>query len=96
MSAPTDIKAISRSTSGLFVGGRNRLKGIYVESPADSAGFIDIHDGLTQAGLPKLSFDLANADTASAQLPGAGILFEKGIYLFISGENAPNITIYYG
>jgi hypothetical protein len=96
MGMQTDVKAASRSTSGLFIGGRNRLKGLYFEVPADNGCFIDFYDALTETGDPVLSFDLGDGDSQTLRFPGEGILFETGMYLFISGGNAPNITIFYG
>ena len=92
----TDVLALSRSTDGLFIGGRNRLKALYFEVPADNGCFIDFYDALTLTGDPVLSFDLAGNDANSIRLPGEGVLFETGIYVFISGDNAPNLTIFYG
>jgi hypothetical protein len=92
----TDVKAVSRSTSGLCVGGHNRLKGLYFEVPVDNDCFIDFVDSLTSSGDAKVSFDLASADSGSVWFPGEGVLFATGIYLFISGDNAPNVTIFYG
>lgn len=94
--AQTDVKAASRSTSGLFIGGRNRLKGLYFDVPEDNGCFIDFYDALTETGSVVLSFDLASIDRQTVRLPGEGFLFENGIYVFISGGNAPNLTIFYG
>jgi hypothetical protein len=92
----TDVLALSRSTDGLFIGGRHRLKALYFEVPADNGCFIDFYDALTQTGDPVLSFDLGDEDNQTIRFPGQGVLFETGIYVFISGDNAPNLTIFYG
>lgn len=96
MAMQTDVKAATRTTSGLFIGGRHRIKGMYITSPVGSSGFIDVIDSLTLTGTAKLSFDLASGDTVSMRFPGEGVLFETGVYLSISGENTPTVTIFYG
>jgi hypothetical protein len=91
----TDVKAGYRSTTGLVLAGRNRIKGILIAYA--SGGTVDLYDTGTSPllGQAKAFQFVAPAAAGSVYIPvpGEGILCADGMYATLSSAT---VTVFYG
>lgn len=90
MIATVDVKAVTLTADGSAYAGRARVKGIHYTTT--DAGSIVLKDG-GAGGATALNVAIPAAGSGNIIIPGDGILFDRSVYLDLTG--ATSVTIFY-
>ena len=83
----SDVKAVSKTSTGAVFGGRTRLRGIILSS-SGGAGAVTLQDGNS---VTQFQADVPNGDVFSYNLAEDGIVFEGG--MTISALSNATVTV---
>lgn len=90
-----DVKSVRLDADGQAVAYRTRVKAIYGVA-GSGAGSVKFYDGTSTADTLLINIDtpVGTGNNFYMMIPGEGVLFEKGVYVDVTGITG--VTIYYG